>query len=512
MPRDCFLYYFIRVMIMKKYIMALDQGTTSSRCILFEKNGKIASMVQREFAQIFPRDGWVEHDPMTIWSTQIGVATEALLKIGASWSDVYGIGITNQRETVVVWNKKTGQPIYNAIVWQCRRTAQYCESLRKDGKEELIKKKTGLVTDPYFSASKIKWILDNTKGAMEMAKNGELCAGTIDSWLIYNLTGGKVHATDTSNASRTMLFNITTLQWDKELCELFDIPMSILPKVLPSASLFGYTDKAIFGREVAIGGVLGDQQAALFGQCCFESGELKNTYGTGAFLLMNTGKEQKFSSEGLLTTVAWSIGDEVTYAIEGSVFTCGAAIQWIRDGLKLIESAQDSEYYASKVADSGGVIVVPAFQGLGAPWWDAYARGMIIGLSRATNKNHIIRATLESMAYQTADVVTLMEKDTAIKLKKLKVDGGASSNNLLMQFQSDILGIEIERPECVETTALGVAYLCGLTLGIYESTEEIKKTRAVEKNFSPMLSEEEKEAKLRRWRNAVKRTLAWSEE
>ena len=497
---------------MKKYIMALDQGTTSSRCILFEKNGRIASMVQREFTQIFPRDGWVEHDPMTIWSTQIGVATEALLKIGASWSEVYGIGITNQRETVILWNRKTGAPIYNAIVWQCRRTAELCENLIKDGYEDEIKQKTGLVLDPYFSASKAKWILDNVEGARDLAENGDLCLGTVDSWLIWNLTGGKVHATDYSNASRTMLFNINTLAWDDDLCRIFNIPKSILPNALPSSSIFGYTDKSILGAEIAIGGVAGDQQAALFGQCCFESGELKNTYGTGAFLLMNTGDKPHITSNGLLTTIAWGIGDKVTYATEGSVFTCGAAIQWLRDGLRLIESAQDSEYYASKVPDSGGVMVVPAFQGLGAPWWDAYARGMIIGITRGTSKYHIIRATLESMAYQTSDVVSLMERSTGIKLRTLKVDGGASANNLLMSFQSDILGINIERPECIETTALGAAYLAGLALGVYDSVDEIRANRKVERVFSPEKEECWREERTRQWRRAVERSLAWKED
>ena len=497
---------------MKKYIMALDQGTTSSRCILFEKSGKIVSMVQREFAQIFPSDGWVEHDPMTIWSTQISVATEALLKIGASWNEIYGIGITNQRETVIIWDRKTGAPIYNAIVWQCRRTAEYCEELIKAGHEENIKKKTGLVLDPYFSASKAKWILDNVDGAREKAKNGELCLGTVDSWLIWNLTGGKKHATDYSNASRTMLFNINTLKWDEELCELFDIPANMLPEVLPSSSIFGYTDKNIIGAEIAIGGVAGDQQAALFGQCCFDEGELKNTYGTGAFLLMNTGEKPHITSSGLLTTIAWGIGDKVTYASEGSVFTCGAAIQWLRDGLRLIESAQDSEYYASKVKDSGGIIVVPAFQGLGAPWWDAYARGIIIGITRGTTKHHIIRATLESMAYQTADVVDLMERATGVKLKALKVDGGACANNLLMQFQSDILGINIERPRCVETTALGAAYLAGLSLGVYKSTDEIRKNRELERCFTPIENEEWRREKIRVWRRTVERSLIWKED
>jgi len=497
---------------MKKYIMALDQGTTSSRCILFEKNGNIASMVQREFPQIFPYDGWVEHDPMTIWSTQISVATEALLKIGASWSEIYTIGITNQRETVLVWNKKTGEPIYNAIVWQCRRTAEYCKSLADKGLEAEIKNKTGLVLDPYFSASKIKWILDNVDGARAMAERGELCFGTIDTWLIYKLTDGRVHATDYSNASRTMLFNITELSWDKDLLSIFEIPESMLPEVKPSSSLFGYTDKNILGAEISIGGVAGDQQAALFGQCCFEVGELKNTYGTGAFLLMNTGDQPHISANGLITTIAWGIGDKITYATEGSVFTCGAAIQWLRDGLRLIESAQDSEYYASKVKDSGGVLVVPAFQGLGAPWWDAYARGMIIGITRGTTKYHIIRATLESMAYQTSDVVDLMEKSTGVKLRKIKVDGGASANNLLMQFQSDILGIDIERPMCVETTALGAAYLAGLSAGVYTSVDEIKKNREIERSFFPSVSEEERNEKIRVWRKAVERSLLWKEE
>jgi len=496
---------------MKKYIMALDQGTTSSRCILFNKDGTIASSVGREFAQIFPKDAWVEHDPMVIWSTQIGVATEALLKIGAGWDEVIGIGITNQRETVVVWDKKTGVPVYNAIVWQCRRTADFCEKLGERGLAEMIKKKTGLVLDPYFSASKVKWILDNVEGARERAERGELAFGTVDSWLIYNLTGGKVHATDPSNASRTMLYNITELKWDDELLEIFTVPRSMLPEVKPSASLFGYTDAKILGFEVAIGGVAGDQQSALFGQCCFDEGEIKNTYGTGAFLLMNTGDTPVISQNGLLTTVAWGIDGKTTYAVEGSVFTCGAAIQWLRDGLRLIESAQDSEYYASKVQDSDGVIVVPAFSGLGAPWWDAYARGMIIGITRATTKNHIIRATLESLAYQVGDVVDLMKRTTGIEAKTLKVDGGASANNLLLSLQSDILGAVIERPVCVETTAFGAACLCGLTLGVYRSLDEIRKYRTVDKIFSPTKSTEWREEKVRSWRRAVERCLAWKE-
>lgn len=496
---------------MKKYIMSFDQGTTSSRCILFDKSGAIKSMVQREFVQIFPKEAWVEHDPMTIWSTQIGVAAEALSKIGASWDEVYGIGITNQRETTVVWDKKSGMPIYNAIVWQCRRTADYCESLKKLGYEKTIKEKTGLILDPYFSASKIAWILENVDGAREKAEKGELCFGTVDSWLIWKLTGGAVHATDYTNASRTMLYNIKELKWDEDLLEIFDIPKEMLPEVKPSSSLFGYTDEKILGGKIAIAGVAGDQQAALFGQCCFEDGELKNTYGTGAFLLMNTGNTPHITGDGLLTTIAWGLDGKVTYALEGSVFTCGAAIQWLRDGLKIIESAQDSEYYASKVEDSGGVMVVPAFQGLGAPWWDPYARGTIIGITRATTKNHIIRATLESLAYQVSDVISLMEEQTGIGVKCLKVDGGASANNLLLSFQSDILGINIERPECVETTALGAAYLCGLALGVYESTEEIKRNRKIDKTVSPTKGDEWREERLKKWKKAISRSLDWQE-
>ena len=497
---------------MKKYILALDQGTTSSRSIIFEKSGEIKSVVQREFQQIFPKDGWVEHDPMTIWSTQISVATEALLKIGANWDEVHGIAITNQRETTIVWDRKTGAPIYNAIVWQCRRTASLCDELDNLGYTNMIKEKTGLVLDPYFSATKLKWILDNVDGSRERARRGELCFGTVDSWLIWNLTGGKVHATDYTNASRTMLFNINTLKWDDELLKLFDIPKELLPEVKPSSSIFGYTNKKILGASLPIGGVAGDQQSALFGQCCFSEGELKNTYGTGAFLLMNTGLTPKNTTNGLLTTIAWGIGDKVYYAVEGSVFVCGSAIQWLRDGLKILESAQDSEYYASKVPDSGGVMVVPAFQGLGAPWWDAYARGIIVGITRATTKNHIIRATLESMAYQTLDVVDLMERSTGIKLASLKVDGGASANNLLMSFQSDILGVDIERPTNIETTALGVTYLCGLALGVYTSIDEIKQYRRVERVFSPTQSEDWRLSHIKQWRRAVERSLLWKED
>jgi len=496
---------------MKKYIMAFDQGTTSSRCILFEKDGRIASSAQREFPQIFPKEGWVEHNPMTIWSTQIAVATEALMQIGGTWDEVAGIGITNQRETTVVWDRKTGTPIYNAIVWQCRRTADLCEELVEAGHAVMIKEKTGLLIDPYFSATKLHWILNNIDGVKERAARGELCFGTIDTWLIWNLTGGKVHATDVSNAARTMLFNIHTLEWDEELLELFDIPRSMLPEVMPSSGIFGYTDTHVLGVELPIAGVAGDQQAALFGQCCFGSGDVKNTYGTGAFLLMNTGNEPYMTDSGLITTIGWKIGNEVTYALEGSVFTCGAAIQWLRDGLKIIESAQDSEYYASKVPDSGGVLVVPAFSGLGAPWWDPYARGVIIGITRATNKYHIIRATLESLAYQTADVVRLMEESTGLAVGRLKVDGGASANNLMLQFQSDILGMPLERPKCVETTALGAAYLCGLALGIYDSLDDIRANNVTERTVTPTKGDEWREEHVRKWKRAVEKSLAWVE-
>ena len=494
---------------MKKYIMSLDQGTTSSRCILFTTEGRIASIAQKEYLQIFPKEGWVEHNPLDIWSSQISVAAEALMKIGGSWSEVYGIGITNQRETTLIWNKLTGEPIYNAIVWQCRRTADYCKELIEKGYSELIKSKTGLLPDPYFSATKIKWILDNVDGARDMAKRGELCFGTVDTWLMWKLTGGAVHATDYSNASRTMLYNIKELKWDEELLSLFDIPKEILPTVMPSSGIFGYTSKDILGAELPIGGVAGDQQAALFGQCCFSAGEMKNTYGTGAFLLMNTADEPYITDKGLITTIAWGIGGKITYALEGSVFTCGAAIQWLRDGLKVIESAQDSEYYASKVTDSGGVIVVPAFQGLGAPYWDPYARGMIIGITRATNKYHIIRATLESMAYQTADVIELMSEVTGIKVDSLAVDGGASANNLLLQIQADTLGFPIERPECIETTALGAAYLCGLALGVYDSTESIRIQKKSDRAVTPQNENQDRMRNIARWKKAVERTLDW---
>lgn len=494
---------------MKKYIMALDQGTTSSRAIIFDKDGGIVSLVQREFPQIFPKEGWVEHNPMSIWSTQIAACTEALMKIGGSWDEISCIGITNQRETVVVWDRETGIPVYNAIVWQCRRTAEYCQSLKDAGYTDLIRNKTGLLLDPYFSASKIAWILDNVDGAREKAEAGKLCFGTIDTWLIWNLTDGKVHATDYSNASRTMLFNINTLEWDKELLDIFNIPCSMLPVVNPSSHIYGYTDRTILGDEIPIGGVAGDQQAALFGQCCFDSGELKNTYGTGAFLLMNIGDKPMITDSGLVTTIAWGIDGKVNYALEGSVFVCGAAIQWLRDGMRIIESAADCEYYSKKVPDSGGVLVVPAFQGLGAPYWDPYARGIIIGITRATNKYHIIRATVESMAYQTADVIELMENSTGIKIEDLSVDGGASANDLLLSFQADILGTSVNRPECIETTALGAAYLAGLASGVYKSTNEIKQNRKIAKAFHPEKDSAWREERISIWKKAVSRSLDW---
>ena len=497
---------------MKKYILSLDQGTTSSRAILFDKNGCIISTAQKEFAQIFPHEGWVEHDPMTIWSTQISVATEALLKIGEGWESIAGIGITNQRETTIVWDRKSGAPIYNAIVWQCRRTAEATEKLEKNGCSELIRKKTGLLPDPYFSATKIQWILDNVEGARERAEAGELCFGTVDTWLLWNLTGGKSFATDYSNASRTMLFNIHTLTWDEELLSLFHIPRCMLPEVHPSSYIFGHTDPKLLGASLPIGGIAGDQQAALFGQCCFEKGDVKNTYGTGGFLLMNTGYVPYSCNNGLLTTIAWGLNGEITYALEGSVFTCGAAIQWLRDGLKILDSAQDSEYYASKVEDTGGVFVVPAFTGLGAPHWDPYARGLIIGISRATTKNHIIRATVESLAYQTADVVAMMEEATGLTVPALKVDGGACKNNLLLSFQADLLGIPVERPASVESTALGAAYLCGLAVGLYNSVEEIKKNRAIERIFETDKDLDFRKTQMKKWRRAVERSLGWAEE
>ena len=450
---------------METYMMALDQGTTSSRCILFNKAGEIISVAQQEFEQIYPQPGWVEHDPLEIWATQMSVAIAAMGKAGVTASQVQGIGITNQRETTVVWNKYTGLPVYNAIVWQCRRTSEYIDTLKEKGYDKTILEKTGLIADAYFSGSKIKWILDNVPGAREAAEQGDLLFGTIDTWLIWKLTGGEVHVTDYTNASRTMLYNIHDLCWDDELLSLMDIPKSMLPEVKPSSCLYGHTNEGILGGRIAISGAAGDQQAALFGQCCFEPGEAKNTYGTGCFLLMNTGEEAVKSNNGLLTTIAASSDGKVRYALEGSIFMAGAAIQWLRDEMQLIQTSKESEECALAVKDSNGVYVVPAFTGLGAPHWDQYARGTVVGLTRGVNKNHFVRATLESLAYQTYDVLKAMESDSGIRLAALKVDGGASANNFLMQFQADVLDTKVERPECVETTALGAAYLAGLAVG-----------------------------------------------
>ena len=494
---------------MSRYIMAFDQGTTSSRCILFTEAGEIVSQASRELPQIFPKPGWVEQDPRAIFSTQIAVAYEALLKIGAKPSEVATVGITNQRETVLVWDRKTGEPIYNAIVWQCRRTAEDTDRLKEAGYEKMIREKTGLLLDPYFSASKAKWILDNVDGARERAQRGELCFGTVDTWLLYSLSGGKIFATDYSNASRTMLFNIQTLDWDDELLKLFDIPREMLPCVQPSASRFGMTSKEVIGTEILIGGVAGDQQSALFGQCCFETGMTKNTYGTGGFLLMNTGDRPIFTDSGLLTTVAWGAEGKVSYALEGSVFVSGAVIQWLRDGLRVIDSAFDSEYMASKVTDAGGVMLVPAFAGLGAPYWDPYARGTIIGITRDTTKYHIIRAALDAMTYQTADVVSLMERVSGMRVPLLRVDGGAAANDLLLSLQADILGRRIERPAVIETTALGAAYLAGLTAGIYESASDIAKKRTALAGFEPKKDDAFRKKAMEKWHRAVERSLLW---
>lgn len=491
---------------MRKYLMALDQGTTSSRCILFTEDGKPASIAAKEYEQIFPRDGWVEHDPMQIFSTQTAVALEALLKIGANWNEVIGIGITNQRETVIVWDKNTGKPIYNAIVWQCRRTADYCDKLKAEGYEPFIKERTGLVLDPYFSASKIKWILDNVDGAREKAERGDLLCGTVDAWLIWNLSGKTVFATDVTNASRTMLFNIHTLTWDDELLALFDIPRSLLPEVKPSCGMFGYTDRDVLGERLPIAGVAGDQQAAMFGLGCTHIGDVKNTYGTGGFLLMNIGSKPIIPKSGILTTVAWSINGEVTYATEGSVFVCGAAIQWLRDGLKLIHSAKDTEEIALQAKDSGGVYVVPAFCGLGAPYWDPYARGSILGITRATTREQIIRATVESMAYQTNDLLCAIQEECGVKFAALKADGGAAANNFLLSFQSDISNLLISRPLCTETTALGAALLCGLALGVYTDIAQTANISKTDKQFQPTMQPGKRKMLLAGWKNAVERT------
>ena len=496
---------------MAQYIMALDAGTTSNRCILFDQEGRVRAAAQKEFPQIFPKPGWVEHDAREIWATQLGVAVEAMGKIGATAADIAAIGITNQRETTVVWDRATGEPMYNAIVWQCRRTSAYCDQLKARGYAEAIRRKTGLVVDAYFSGPKIRWILDNVPGARRRAEAGELLFGTVETWLIWLLTGGRVHVTDYSNASRTMLFNINTLDWDEELLDLMDIPRSMLPTPVPSSQVYGETDPGFFGRSIPIAGAAGDQQAALFGQACFTPGQAKNTYGTGCFLLMNTGDKPVFSSSGLVTTVAWGLGSRVSYALEGSIFVAGAAIQWLRDEMRLIDSAADSEYHAGKVADTAGCYVVPAFTGLGAPYWDQYARGAIVGLTRGVNKNHIIRATLESIAYQVSDVLEAMRADSGIALTSLKVDGGASSNNVLMQLQADILQVTVHRPVCVETTALGAAYLAGLAVDYWSSQEEIARNWAVDRTFLPAITTQERDKKLQGWKRAVTRAFDWEE-
>lgn len=496
----------------KKYVMALDAGTTSNRCILFNEKGEMCSVAQREFRQIFPKPGWVEHDANEIWASQLGVAVEAMGKIDASAEDIAAIGITNQRETAILWDKNTGEPVYNAIVWQCRRTSEYCDSLKEKGLTETFRKKTGLVIDAYFSATKIKWILDHVPGAREKAERGELLFGTVETWLIWKLTKGAVHVTDYSNAARTMLFNINTLEWDDDILAELDIPKVILPKPMPSSCVYGMADPSFLGGAIPIAGAAGDQQSALFGQTCFEAGEAKNTYGTGCFLLMNTGEKAVFSENGLITTVAWGLNGKVTYALEGSVFVAGAAIQWLRDEMRLIDSAVDSEYMATKVADTNGCYVVPAFTGLGAPYWDQYARGTIVGITRGVNKYHIIRATLESLAYQVNDVLTAMKADSGIELSSLKVDGGASANNFLMQTQADIMNVPVNRPRCVETTAMGAAYLAGLAVGYWKDIADIRKNWAIDRTFEPSLEEEERAKRIKGWRKAVKYAYGWAKE
>lgn len=495
---------------MKKYILSLDQGTTSSRAILFDKNGSPVAIAQHEFSQMFPKSGWVEHDPMEIWSTQSGVAREVLEKTGIDPKEISALGITNQRETTVVWDKHTGKPIYNAIVWQCRRTAPICDQLKANGLEHAVREKTGLLIDAYFSATKIKWILDNVGGARQQAQQGNLLFGTIDTWLIWNLTRSKTHVTDYSNASRTMLFNIHTLQWDADILQALDIPLSMLPQVKSSSEVYAHTNAGLFGGvEIPIGGIAGDQQAALFGQTCFEKGMAKNTYGTGCFMVMNTGETPIASKNGLLTTIAWGMNQKITYALEGSIFVAGAAIQWLRDDLRLIYDAAESEYYANLVKDTNGVYVVPAFTGMGAPHWDMYARGAILGLSRGAKREHIVRATLESIAYQSKDVLEAMQKDAGVQLKTLKVDGGAAANDFLMQFQADILGVPVQRPQVLETTALGAAYLAGLAVGFWQSPEQIFANWQMEKEFVHTMPQELQEQKYQGWLKAVKRAMHW---
>ncbi|MEW8974324.1 MAG: glycerol kinase GlpK [Tissierellaceae bacterium] len=496
----------------KKYIMALDQGTTSSRAIIFDNKGEVVKVAQNEFTQYYPKAGWVEHDPMEIWGTQSGVAREVLETAGIRPEEIAAMGITNQRETTIVWDKTTGRPIYNAIVWQCRRAAAICDELKKKGLEDYIRNNTGLVVDAYFSGAKIKWILDNVEGAREKAENGELLFGNVDTWLIWNLTRGKVHVTDYSNASRTMIYNIKELKWDEKLLKELDIPASMLPEVKQSSEIYGVTDPHTFGgAEIPIAGIAGDQQAALFGQACFEPGMAKNTYGTGCFMLMNTGEEMITSQNGLITTIAWGVDGKVEYALEGSIFVAGAIVQWLRDELRLITDASDSEYFANKVEDNNGVYIVPAFVGLGAPYWDMYARGTMVGLTRGSNREHIIRAALESIAYQTRDVLEAMQEDSGIELQTLKVDGGAVANNFLMQFQSDILDVPVYRPNVVETTALGAAYLAGLAVGFWESKDDIIKRWSIDRIFESEMKKEDRDKFYRGWKKAVTRSLEWEE-
>lgn len=489
---------------MDKYIMALDLGTTSCRCIIFDKNGRICSAAQKEFTQYFPQPGWVEHDAEEIWATQTGLMYEAMSKIDITINEIAGIGITNQRETTVLWDKETGRPVHKAIVWQCRRTAGYCDELKNLGMAEFFRSKTGLVLDAYFSATKLRWLLDNAAGSRERAEKGELLFGTVDSWIIWKLTGGKVHVTDYSNASRTMLFNIHTLKWDEEILRVLKIPQQILPEVKPSSHVYGYTDSKLFGREVPIAGAGGDQQCALFGQTCFERGEVKNTYGTGGFMLMNTGIAPVNSHNGLVTTIAWGVDDKVEYALEGSIFVAGAAVQWLRDELGLIRDAAESEVLAKSVPDANGCYVVPAFVGLGAPYWDQYARGAIVGLTRGINRNHIVRATLESIAYQVNDVLMAMQEDSGMPITSLRVDGGACDNDFLMQFQADILNTSVVRPYCIETTAMGAAYLAGLAVGYWRSKEEILANHVIAAEFKPQMGQAKRENLLQGWHNAVK--------
>ena len=495
---------------MAKYVMALDAGTTSNRCILFNERGEICSVAQKEFTQIYPQAGWVEHDANEIWATQIGVAQEAMAKLGVTAEDIAGIGITNQRETTIVWDKATGEPVYNAIVWQCRRTSEYCDSLKEKGLVDKVRSKTGLVIDAYFSGTKIKWILDNVEGVRERAEKGELLFGTVDTWLIWKLSGGKVHVTDYSNASRTMLYNIIDLKWDEELLAELNIPASMLPEVKPSSAVYGTADPALLGGPIPIAGAAGDQQAALFGQTCFTAGEAKNTYGTGTFMLMNTGETPVFSNNGLVTTIAWGLDGKVNYALEGSVFIAGAAIQWLRDEMRLVDTSPDSEYMATRVKDTNGCYVVPAFAGLGAPHWDQYARGTVVGITRGVNKYHFIRATLESLAYQTRDILVAMQADSGIKLSALKVDGGASANNFLMQFQADINDAPVHRPACVETTAMGAAYLAGLAVGYWASKEDVIKNWQISKIFDPAMDPAHRDEICAGWAKAVKCSFGWA--